>query len=108
VVRLATRVGRFVGFRLRRASLNPKNYSLRVGALERCHELGAPARQIWAKRRVPWLSDMANVPALATSILLACRLAPIGRTRPTRLQCETFVKQTFVRVAASLIQLHPC
>jgi hypothetical protein len=45
------------------AAENPETYSLRVGALDQRHELGTPARQMWAKRRVPWLGDMAHVPA---------------------------------------------
>jgi hypothetical protein len=44
-------------------AVSPETYSLRVGALKQRHELGAPARQIWARRRAPWLGDMARAPA---------------------------------------------
>ena len=37
------------------AEENPQVYSLRVGALKQRYELGAPIRQIWTKRRMPWL-----------------------------------------------------
>lgn len=37
------------------AAENPQSYSLRVGALTQRYELGAPTRQIWTKRRLPWM-----------------------------------------------------
>ncbi len=40
----------------------PQSYSLRVGALKQRYELGAPRRQIWAKRRFPWLGSLTDVP----------------------------------------------
>jgi hypothetical protein len=43
------------------ASENPQSYSLRIGALRQRHELGVPARQIWTKRRMPWVSFPAEV-----------------------------------------------
>ncbi|MBN9429042.1 MAG: GFA family protein [Burkholderiales bacterium] len=45
------------------AAENPKSYSLRVGALNQGHELGAPSRQIWTRRRVAWLPPLQDVPA---------------------------------------------
>jgi hypothetical protein len=41
---------------------NPPSYSLRVGALDQRAELGAPRRQIWTKRRLPWVCAIAEVP----------------------------------------------
>jgi hypothetical protein len=41
---------------------NPQTYSLRVGALDQREELGRPARQIWTKRRLPWIPTLAGVP----------------------------------------------
>jgi hypothetical protein len=43
---------------------NPPTYSLRVGALKQRYELGSPKRQIWNKRRLPWLSEMDDIPAV--------------------------------------------
>lgn len=43
---------------------NPPSYSLRVGALDQRAELGPPARQIWTKRRLPWVCLLDEVPAL--------------------------------------------
>lgn len=40
----------------------PPTYSLRIGALKQRHELGRPARQIWTKRRLPWIPALAGVP----------------------------------------------
>ena len=37
------------------AASNPQSYTLRVGALKQRNELGRPARQIWTKRRLPWV-----------------------------------------------------
>jgi len=45
------------------AAENPQTYSLRVGALKQSHQLGQPARQIWAKRRFPWLPELDGVEA---------------------------------------------
>ena len=45
---------------------NNPNYSLRIGGLDQRAELGPPGRQIWAKRRLPWvtaIADIAEVPA---------------------------------------------
>jgi hypothetical protein len=44
------------------AEENPQSYSLRVGALNQRHELGAPARQIWVRRRFRWLSYVDSLP----------------------------------------------
>jgi hypothetical protein len=41
---------------------NPHAYSLRVGALTQRDELGQPARQIWTKRRLSWVTTLGNVP----------------------------------------------
>ena len=40
---------------------NPQSYSLRVGALKQRYELGRPARQIWTKRRFPWMPSLDGV-----------------------------------------------
>lgn len=45
-------------------AVNPTRYSLRVGALKQKHELGEPARQIWTKRRFPWLCELDEIPAM--------------------------------------------
>ncbi|EIF34345.1 hypothetical protein BCh11DRAFT_02147 [Burkholderia sp. Ch1-1] len=37
------------------AAENPATYSLRIGALMQRYELGKPVRQIWTKRRFPWM-----------------------------------------------------
>jgi hypothetical protein len=44
------------------AADNPRHYSLRIGALKQRYELGHPVRQIWTKRRLPWISALENVP----------------------------------------------
>jgi hypothetical protein len=41
---------------------NPQWYSLRVGALDERDALGKPARQIWTKRRLPWVPRIDGVP----------------------------------------------
>lgn len=41
---------------------NPPSYSLRVGALRQRDQLLPPARQIWTKRRLPWVTALADVP----------------------------------------------
>ena len=43
---------------------NTQWYSLRVGALNQRFELGAPARQIWTKRRFAWLAGLKDVPGV--------------------------------------------
>ncbi len=43
---------------------NPKTYSLRVGALHQRQLLGRPARQIWTKRRLPWVPKLEGVPEI--------------------------------------------
>jgi hypothetical protein len=40
---------------------DPPTYSLRIGALDQRYDLGAPARQIYAERRLPWVCDLADV-----------------------------------------------
>jgi hypothetical protein len=42
----------------------PYAYSLRVGALMQREELGQPARQIWTKRRLSWITTLDNVPGV--------------------------------------------
>ncbi|RZL95060.1 MAG: GFA family protein [Variovorax sp.] len=44
------------------AAENPQSYSLRVGTLKQRHELGTPARQIWTRRRLPWVAFSDTVP----------------------------------------------
>jgi hypothetical protein len=46
------------------AELDPTSWSLRVGTLNQRYELGAPRRQIWTKRRLGWVCDLADVPAI--------------------------------------------
>ena len=41
---------------------NPQSYTLRLGAIRQRAELGRPARQIWTKRRLPWIAPLADVP----------------------------------------------
>jgi hypothetical protein len=43
---------------------NPATYTLRVGALNQRNDLGRPARQIWTKRRLPWVPKIADVPEI--------------------------------------------
>lgn len=43
------------------AEENPQSYSLRIGALKQRYELGVPARQIWAQRRVSWIPLLKSV-----------------------------------------------
>ena len=43
---------------------NPPAYSLRLGALDQRYDLGPPIRQIWTKRRLNWVCDLADVPAI--------------------------------------------
>jgi hypothetical protein len=44
------------------ATENQQTYTLRVGALNQRQELGRPKRQIWTKRRLPWLPALEGVP----------------------------------------------
>ena len=44
------------------AITDPPTYSLRVGALDQRYELGAPARQIYTERRLPWVCALDEVP----------------------------------------------
>ncbi len=46
------------------AEIDPPSYSLRIGALKQRYELGEPARQIWAKRKFPWLPHLQDVPSI--------------------------------------------
>ncbi|MBY0330306.1 MAG: GFA family protein [Acetobacteraceae bacterium] len=41
---------------------NPPIYTLRLGALNQRVDLGRPKRQIWTKRRLPWLPRLDGVP----------------------------------------------
>ena len=41
---------------------NNPNYSLRVGGLDQRAELGSPKRQIWTKRRLPWVAGIGDIP----------------------------------------------
>ena len=41
---------------------NNPNYSLRIGGLDQRIELGPPKRQIWTKRRLPWLRVLEDIP----------------------------------------------
>jgi len=43
------------------ALTDPQHYSLRVGALNQREQLGSPARQIWSKRRLPWIPAFTGV-----------------------------------------------
>jgi hypothetical protein len=43
---------------------NPKTYSLRLEALNERELLGRPARQIWTKRRLPWMPKLRDVPEI--------------------------------------------
>ncbi len=40
---------------------NTSNYSLRVGGLDQRAELGPPKRQIWTRRRLPWVTEIGVV-----------------------------------------------
>lgn len=44
---------------------NPQSYTLRVGALKQSNQLGEPARQIWTKRRLSWVTALEDVPEVA-------------------------------------------
>ncbi|WP_035883411.1 GFA family protein [Cupriavidus metallidurans] len=43
------------------AEFDPETYSLRLGALQQRYELGSPVRQIWTKRRLPWMPHLDGV-----------------------------------------------
>lgn len=43
---------------------NNPNYSLRVGGLDQRAALGPPRRQIWVRRRLPWVTDIKDVAEL--------------------------------------------
>ena len=47
---------------------NTPNYSLRVGGLDQRAELGPPKRQIWTKRRLPWVPALGEVPEMEAQI----------------------------------------
>ncbi len=53
------------------AAENPQSYSLRVGALKQRYELGRPVRQIWTRRRFPWLPHFDGPKSLKGSLRLA-------------------------------------
>jgi hypothetical protein len=44
------------------AENQPATYSLRVGTLRQRHELGLPQREIWTRRRLPWIAPLDGVP----------------------------------------------
>ncbi len=46
------------------AELDPRTYSLRLGALSEKESLGPPARQVWTKRRLSWVPSLDEVPAV--------------------------------------------
>ena len=48
---------------------DPPTYSLRVGALDQRYDLGAPVRQIWVHRRLPWVAEIGDVPVVDQKIL---------------------------------------
>jgi hypothetical protein len=43
---------------------NPRTYALRLGGLSQRERLGRPARQIWTKRRLPWMPKLEGVPEI--------------------------------------------
>ena len=43
---------------------DPQSYSLRIGALNQRDQLMTPARQIWTKRRLAWVTRLADVPEI--------------------------------------------
>lgn len=44
------------------AEHDPPSYSLRTGTLKQRDELGVPQRQIWTRRRLPWLAFTQEIP----------------------------------------------
>jgi hypothetical protein len=51
------------------AAQDPPTYSLRIGALDQRYDLGAPARQIWTQRRLPWVCEIDAIPELDLKII---------------------------------------
>ncbi len=45
------------------AEVDPQSYSLRTGTLRQRNELGVPHRQIWTRRRLPWLALVHEIPS---------------------------------------------
>ena len=45
---------------------NNPNYSLRIGGLDQRAEFAAPAKQIWAKRRLQWVPAIGDIPEFAS------------------------------------------
>jgi hypothetical protein len=43
---------------------NNPNYSLRVGGLDQRMALGPPRRQIWVRRRLPWVENIGIIPEI--------------------------------------------
>lgn len=43
---------------------NTPHYSLRIGGLDQRAELGPPQKQVWVKRRLPWLTAISEVPEI--------------------------------------------
>jgi hypothetical protein len=43
---------------------SPQTYTLRVGTLKQRYELGTPQRQIWTRRRLPWVASLQGVPEI--------------------------------------------
>ena len=43
---------------------HPQSYSLRLGALEERDALGPPVREIWSRRRLPWMPRLDGVPEI--------------------------------------------
>lgn len=43
---------------------NNPNYALRVGGLRQSAELDRPVRQIWSKRRLPWVTLIKDIPEI--------------------------------------------
>lgn len=44
---------------------NNPNYSLRVGGLDQRADLPIPRRQIWTKRRSPWIDRIQEIPEIS-------------------------------------------
>lgn len=45
---------------------NNPNYSLRVGGLDQRAEFDPPIRQIWTKRRLPWVTSIGKIQEVAS------------------------------------------
>jgi len=41
---------------------NDPNYSLRLGSLRQSDQITRPARQVWTKRRLTWVTGLAEIP----------------------------------------------